>query len=364
MTFKKIWPLLFICMVLQLPGEAESKPCFMSVFYDKMFKQTPLQSEKNDNPILVAESDPLTALGNTAVCHDEGCNLSHTNNGRFDLLLRNTAAEGNDQVPLSLIIHQIRIGFQDLEGQVSSQWVQIGKQQIGDCFGTPISFKKGSPFNAAAGLSANPEFLEPGEGIIGCVCVSQQDRRKTGKAIIEVRYEPAVWMLDLSKNGQAEQIENSFRWRAQHKVHDLAQDHIRFFKFTVPHEPQDLIDIQITLENAQGLEIFYRMADHGWSRNIDGWQPGTPALSGENAGKTAFLLVRSTRSSASGTLAAEYMTRREITGDAGSAMGENNIDGFAPTPVGQSSTRIFKAFSLGTGDEGRNDSATPSCCGN
>ena len=361
MRIKPLLQIMLICIVLQLTAEARAKTCYMSFFYDKIFKQTTLQSEPNSNPILVAESDPLTALGETAVCK-EGCTTSHTNNGRFDLLLRNTAVEAPDQASLSLRIDQIRLGFEDLDGNVSSAWVRIEKQKITDCFGTPTSFKKGRPFDSAGGYSANPEFLEPGEGIIGCVCLSQKDRVKTGKAIIEVLYEPVVWMLDLSKNGRAEQFENNIRWRAQHNVHDLKQGHILFFKFTVPHELLDPSDIQISLDNAQGLEIFNRRVDHGWSQNIDDWQPGELSLSRGNAGKTFFLLVRSIRPSASGILTAEYMTSKEIKGAAGSVIAEKEVNGFAPTSVGPSSTRIFKANVIGTAGENPQDSAMSSCC--
>ncbi len=361
MKFKAMMQVLLICMVLQLTGEAWSKTCYMTVFYDKMFEPTTLQSEPKDNAILVAESDTLTALGETAGCK-EGCTTSHTNNGRFDLLLRNAAAEGPDQAPLSLLIQQIRIGFQDPEGRISSEWVQIEKQQIATGFGTPISFETSRPFNSPKGHSENPEFLEPGEGIIGCVSLSQKDREKTGKALIEVLYEPTVWMLDLSKNLQTEPIENKIIWRAQHKIHDLEKDGLRFYKFTVPSKTQDSSDIRIwiSLDNGQGLEIYNRRADHGWSQNIQDWQAGELTVSAENAGKTFFLLVRSTGASASGTLKAEYMTGEEAMKDVGSVMAEKDVDGFAPTSVGPPSTRIFKAYVLGTANDGNDESHTPS----
>jgi len=350
-------------MILQLTGEANSETCFTSFFYDKMFEQTPLQSEPNNSAILVAESDPLTALGETAGCK-EGCTTSHTNNGRFDLLLRNTAAEGPDQAPLSLRIHQIRIGFEDLDGNVSSEWVQIEKQQIAACFGTPISFNKGRPFNSAGGHSANPEFLEPGEGIIGCVCLSQKNRRKTGKALIEVLYEPTAWMRDLSKSLQSESVENRILWTAQHKINDLEQDSIRFYRFTVPGKTQDASDIRIWIspDSSQGLEIYNRRADHGWSKNIHEWQAGEPVLSGGKAGETFFILVRSTGASASGTLKVEYKTGKDTMKDTGSVVAEKDAAVFAPTPVGPPVTRIFKAYALGTGDGGEDESLTPSCC--
>ena len=348
-------------MVLQLTGEAHSKTCFMSFFYDKIFKQTPLQSEPNTNALLVAESDPLTALGETAVCR-EGCTTSHTNNGRFDLLLRNTAAEAPDRAPLSLRINQIRLGFEDLDGSVSSAWVQIEKQQISACFGTPITFKKSRPFNAAGGHSANPEFLEPGEGIIGCVCLSQKDRRKTGKAIIEVDYEPVVWMCDLSKNLETEPAEKTIVWRAQHNIHNIARDDSRFYTFTVPGKALDPSEVRISLADARGLEIYHRSADHVWSQNIDDWETGELILSGGNAGKTFFVLVRATGASASGILKTEYKTGRNTMTDTGSVTTENDAPGFVPTPVGPPSTRIFKAFALGTSGGGDEKSPALSCC--
>ena len=353
MKFKTLWHILFIFIVLQLTGDAWSKTCFMTVFYDNMFAPTTLQSEPTDNTILVAESDILTATGKVAGC--KGC-LDHVNNNRFDLLLRNSAVEGPDQVPLSLRMQQIRIGFEDLNGNVSSQWIQIGKQQISTAFDTPISFKKSRPFNSPKGFSENPEFLEPGEGIIGCVSLSQKDRRKKGKALIEVRYEPLVWMHDLSENMQTEPVENKMHWRAQHKIHDLEKNGFRIYKFTMPNETQDPSDIRISLDNAQGLEIYKRRADHGWSQNIHDWQAGELTSSGDYAGETIFILVRSVRETASGTLKAEYMTGEESTRDAESVMVEKDGDGFAPTPVGPPSTRIFKAFALGTGgseDDGK-----------
>lgn len=360
MNFKTIGLVLLTCLVLHLPGEARSKTCFFPVFYEKMFKQAALQSEPEGNAILVAESDTLTATGKDPNCK-VGC-MTHINNGRFDLLLRNATAEGPDRAPLSLRIHRIRLGFQDLEGLTSDTWVQIGKQQITACFGTPISFKTGRTYNSAKGHSASPEFLEPGEGIIGCVCLSQKDRRKTGKALIEVLYEPTVWMLDLSKNVQTERFENKILWRAQHKIRDLEQDDIRFYKFTVPNESQVPSDIRIFLDDAQGLEIYNRRADHGWSQNIQDWQAGELTSSGKNAGKTFFLLVRSMRASASGTLKTEYMTGLDNMTDSGSVMAGKDVDVFAPTSVGPPSTRIFKAYALGIGGGGTAPADTVPCC--
>jgi len=361
MKLKKLLQILFICVVLQLTGELRAKTCYMSFFYETIFQQTPLQFEPDDNPILVAESDPLTALGKTAVCK-EGCTTSHTNNGRFDLLLRNTAAKAPDQAPLSLRINQIRLGFEDIDGSVSSAWVQIETQQIAACFGTPISFKKSRPFNAAGGHSANPEFLEPGEGIIGCVCLSQKDRRKTGKALIEVIYEPVVWMRDVSENLQTETVENKILWKAQHKISDIGQDDIRFYNFTVPEKTQDPSDMRIFLDNSQGLEIYTRRADHAWSQNIQDWQAGELILSGENTGRTFFVLVRSTGDSASGILRTEYKTGKDFKTGTESIMPEKDVPVFEPTPVGPPSTRIFKAHALGSGEKGDKASHTPPCC--
>ena len=362
MNYKTIGKVLLTVLVLLQTNEARSKTCFFPVFYEKMFKQAALQSEPEGNTILVAESDTLTATGKNPDCKD-GC-MTHINNGRFDLLLRNATAEGPDRAPLSLRIHRIRIGFQDLEGIASDTWVRIEKQQIANCFGTPISFKTFRSFDSAKGRSASPEFLEPGEGIIGCVCLSQKDRRKTGKAIIEVLYEPTVWMLDLSKNLQAERSENKILWRSQHKIRDLERDDIRFYKFTVPNESQVPSGIRIFLEDAQGLEIYNRRADHGWSQNFQDWQAGELSSSGENAGKTFFLLVRSMRASASGTLKTEHTTGLDNMTDSGSAIAGKDVDVFTPTPVGPSSNRIFKAYALGMGGgKGTATADSLPCCG-
>lgn len=345
MKFKAIWQVLLIFMVLLTAGEARSETCFMSTYYEKMFEQTALQSESKDKAILVAESDPLTATGKTDHCKD-GC---HTplNNGRFDLLLRNAAAEGPDQAPLSARIHRIRVGFQNQEGRLSSNWVHIENEQIADRFGTSVSFKTGRPFDSPKGHSANPEFLEPNENFIGCVSLSKEDRRKTGKAVIEVVYEPTVWMLDLSKKFRTEPFENKILWEAQHEIRDLEQDGIRFYKFTVPNEAQEASDIRIFLDNTQGLEIYSRKAERGWSQNIHDWQAGELTSAGENAGTTFYLLVRSARTSSSGILKAEYTTNQETMMNSGSGMAEKNADVFEPTPVGPPSTQIFKAYALG-----------------
>ncbi len=361
MKFKAILQVLLICVVIHLADEARSDPCFIPFFYEKMFTQTALLSKPQGNTILIAESDPLTATGKTADCKD-GC-MTHINNGRFDLLLRNATAEGSNRAPLSLRIHSIRLGFQDLEGLTSDTWVRIGKQQISTCFGTPVPFKTGRPFNSGHGYSASPEFLEPGEGIISCVCLSQKDRRKTGKALIEVLYQPTVWMLDLSENVRTEQFENKILWKAQHKIRDLEQDGIRYYKFTVPNETHLPSDIRIFLDDAQGLEIYNRRAEYGWSQNIGDWQAGELTSSGENAGKTYFFLVRSIQPSASGTLKTEYMTGLEIMTDSGSVMAGNDVDVFRPTPVGPAVIRTFEAYALGMGGRGETTPAdTSPCC--
>lgn len=90
---------------------------------------------------------------------------------------------------------------------------------------------------------------------------------------------------------------------------------------------------------------------------------GELTLSGEKAGNTFYLLVRSIRSFASGTLKVRYMTGPDTITDTGPGKAGKDSDGFAPTPVGPLSTKLFKAHALAMGGGGQAAKAdTLSCC--
>jgi hypothetical protein len=158
-----------------------------------MYTPVALEAEAGGNPNLKAGSDVVAATGESP--HGEGC-MCGLNNGRFDLILHNAEAAGADRVPVSFRLRAVRITFRDKEGTVSNRTVRIEDSRIDKCFGTPMPLKAYRSFDDPRGQSKRPRILEPGEGIIGCVCIAAKDRTRNGEVRIEVAYEPVVPAAD------------------------------------------------------------------------------------------------------------------------------------------------------------------------
>lgn len=191
MDIKRCGWLLAAVLFLSPAVNGGAETCFTPLYYPAMFKPVALQAETGGNPNLIAESDVLTATGKDPHDKGKGC-MCGVNNGRFDLLLRNAEAEGSAQAPVFFRIRAIKIAFQDLEGNLSDRTVRIEDARIEDCFGTSMPLKTYRSFDDPHGRTKTPRILEPGEAIMGCVCIAAQDRARTGKARIYVAYEPVV----------------------------------------------------------------------------------------------------------------------------------------------------------------------------
>lgn len=188
------WLLLAVlCLYPAVNGGAET--CFTPLYYPAMFEPVVLQAETGGNANLVAESDVLTATGKDPHDTGNGC-MCGVNNGRFDLILRNAEAVGPNRIPVSFRLRAVRIAFRDKAGTVSDRTVRIEDSRIDKCFNTPMPLKAYRSFDDPRGQAQTPRILEPGEGIMGCICLSAADRSRTGEARIEVAYEPVVPAAD------------------------------------------------------------------------------------------------------------------------------------------------------------------------
>jgi len=188
--------LVLVCICPAANGDAET--CFTPLYYPAMFEPVALQAETGGKANLMAESDVLTATGKDPHDTGNGC-MCGVNNGRFDLVLRNAEAVGPDRVPVSFRLLAVRIAFRDKAGTVSDRTVRIEGSRIDKCFDTPMPLKAYRSFDDGRGRSKMPQILEPGEGIMGYICLSAADRRRTGEARIEVAYEPVVPAADDSE---------------------------------------------------------------------------------------------------------------------------------------------------------------------
>ncbi len=195
-----VW-LLSAVLLLSPAVDAIAKTCFIPLYYSAMFKPVSLKAEAGGSPNLMAESDIVAATGKSP--HGEGC-MCGLNYGRFDLLLRNAEAVGPDRIQVSFRLQAIRIAFQDKEGNISDRAVRIEGAQIDRCFGTPMPLKAYRSFDDGRGRSKMPQILEPGEGIMGCICIAAKDRNRNGEVRIEVAYEPVVPAPDDTETPGAE----------------------------------------------------------------------------------------------------------------------------------------------------------------
>ncbi len=203
MNIKRFGWLMLAVLFLSPVADGGAETCFTSLYYSAMFKPVALKAETGGNANLMAESDVLTATGKDPHDKGKGC-MCGVNNGRFDLLLRNAEAVGSDQPPVSFRLQAIRITFRDRKGTLSDRTVRIEDARIDGCFDTPMPLKAYRSFDDARGRAKTPRILEPGEGIMGCVCISARDRARTGEARIEVAYEPVVPAHDDTEASGAE----------------------------------------------------------------------------------------------------------------------------------------------------------------
>jgi hypothetical protein len=337
------WLLLaMLCLSPAANGGAET--CFTPLYYSAMFDAVALQPETGGNPNLKAESDVLTATGKDPHDTGNGC-MCGINNGRFDLILRNAQAMGPERIPVSFRLRAVRIAFRDKEGTVSDRTVLIEGSRIDRCLGTPMPLKAYRSFDDPRGQAQTPRILEPGEGIMGCVCLSAPDRSRTGEARIEVAYEPVVPVLDLSAKISAGRS-------VRHALEGLKKGAFRSFRLSLPDAPDRLKDLRIDLRGDSGLQLYSRRAEDGWSSDLNDWRTGAAAVSAGTAGKTILLLVRSEQADASGTL--------EIGSGAGSGAGiastetEASVAQASFIAAGPAAVRVFRAhvLSIGGGAEG------------
>jgi hypothetical protein len=323
-----------------------------------MFEPVALQAEAGGNPNLIAESDSLAATGKDPHDTGNGC-MCGVNNGRFDIVLRNAEAVEPDRVPVSFRLRAVRIAFRDKEATVSDRTVRIEDSRIDNCFGTPMPLKAYRSFDDPRGQASTPRVLEPGEGIMGCVCVSAQDRTRTGETRIEVAYEPVVPVLDLSAGIKAgRSVRQAFE--------DLERGAFRCFRLSLPGAPDRLRELRIELRGEGGLQLYSRRAEDGWSSDLNDWRTGSGAVSAGTAVETVLLVVRSAQAGASGTL--------EIGSGTASGAGAASPDSETPRSessfiaAGHASARVFRAHVLSIGGRGEGETMLvslfemPPCC--
>jgi hypothetical protein len=214
-------------------------------------------------------------------------------------------------------------------------------------------------FDDPRGQAQTPRILEPGEGIMGCVCLAAADRSRTGEARIEVAYEPVIPVLGLS-------APNSVRQSVRLTLEGLEKGAFRSFRLSLPDAPDRLEDLRIDLRGDDGLQLYSRRAENGWSWDLSDWRTGATAVSGGTAGKTVLLLVRSEQTSASGTLL--------IGSGAASGAGtessdtEASVAGTSFISAGTAGVRVFRAhiLSIGGSSEGEapliSVTKTAPCC--
>ncbi len=360
MNIKRCGWLLLTVLCLSPALNAGAETCYTPMYYPAMFEAVALQAEAGGNPNLKAGSDVLTATGKDPDDKGEGC-MCGINNGRFDLILHNAGALGAERVPVSFRLRAVRIAFRDKKGTVSDRAVRIEDARIDQCFGTPMPLKAYRSFDDPRGQAQTPRILEPGEGIMGCVCLAAADRSRTGEARIEVAYETVVPVLDLS-------AEISGGRSVRQVFEGLEKGAFRSFRLSLPDHPDRFEDLRIDLRGDSGLQLYSRRAEDGWSSDLDDWRTGAAAVSAGAAGKTVLLLVRSVQADASGAL--------EIRSGAGSGTGiapteaEASVAETSFIPAGPAAVRVFRAhvLSISSGAEGEAPlipvTETAPCCSN
>ena len=331
-------------MGISTAGTAHAEPCFIPVYYELIFKAEELERLSAGDPRLVAVSDLLAARGKDPHCGEEGC-MDGVNHGRWDQVLINSALGDLKQVPASFRLLGMNVSLFDKQNNPMGTAFTVDREQLRQAFSTPVPIGGYQPFNATGGHSAQPDYLEPGESIVGCFCSKPADRGASGYAKVEVAYEPVVWVDQLALEAAESTGNGISQWKGTTKVRGMSNGQATYFLFTPPTaSSHPVTDLQISLSSNSQTELYTRMASRGWSWNQAEWSKGRLTSAQVKAGDDYWVLVRSQADGGSADVVVTYTTQGS------SETGRRAAMGFQPVRPDNTEKSAFKAILFGLGE--------------
>ncbi|MCF8032680.1 MAG: hypothetical protein K9K66_06855 [Desulfarculaceae bacterium] len=332
--------------------------CFPDVYYQMMFKPVSLEALPGGDTRLGAFSDFLAAKGEDP--HSDqgsGC-MCGVNNGRWDQGLVNASPADPLRAPVALRIDKLHLDLFTRKGKPQGQSFGISGSRLAACLNSGLKKGDWRRFDAPGGAWKAPGTLEPGENLIGCVCLKPEDRRKSGYVKLKVSYTPLIAATSLPGPGAAQKHKGGKTALEQTvKIGPLPNGGARYYLFSVPAGAADA-SLRLTLAPGAGLKLYTSQA---WQPKQSAWQSGDHART-IAAGKTLLVMVRATKAKAGGELKLSMAwagPKAKLPASASKAL-----------PAGAPGARVFKVYVLGMGTSSKASSsfdsapAQPCCDGN
>ena len=331
---------LSMAIVLLQAVQVLAAGCFPDLYYNVMFKPVPQQAYDGGDTRLVGMSDYLAAKGEDP--HGKGGCMCGVNNGRWDQMLLNHSNLDLARAPVTFEINAISAKLFDREGNSLNTGFEIKPSKVSGCLDGALKNKGWVTWRL--GHLANANFLEPGENILGCVCLKPADRSKSGFLKLKVDYTPLALANPVpTPEAKPKVTGKQLELTDSYKLDPMSTGMGRYFRILPPvQERWKLLAVDIALEQAKQLDVFTSPV---WQDKQSQWHKGTlKAAALEPTG--LWLLVRSKGKAAQGKLMVRLTY--EFQGDS------SQMAQYKPVPaklekvqVGAPATRTFKSYVLG-----------------
>ncbi|MCB2193090.1 MAG: hypothetical protein KQI62_16080 [Deltaproteobacteria bacterium] len=345
---------LVVGALILCPLSAWAGGCYPDVYYEMMFEPVALEALGGGEARLQAFSDFLAATGKDPDddgAKGSGC-MCGVNNGRWDQGLVNTSLHNAQRAPVSFRIDRLDVEMFTREGKPQGRPFFLKASKIASCLNSGLSKEGRRRFDHSSGVVAAPGILEPGENLLGCMCLLPEDRSKSGYVKLKVGYTPLIPAVALPGPSADQQTGSGKTTLEQSvKIGPLDKGEARYFQLQAPAGAA----ASLALAQAQGLALF--TADK-WRPLQSEWKSGSFTGSGP-----VLIMVRAMADKAQGAL------QLKLSGSGSNIKLPAKPAPARLLPAGKPASRVFKAYMLGMGGSSKKKSSfepgikSPCCSG-
>jgi len=340
-----------------LSGSSRASSCFPEVYYELLFTPVAQQALPGGDTRLMGYSDHLAAKGEDPKDHQgSGC-MCGVNNGRWDQVLFNGSLKDASRPPVAFRLNGLSGQLFDRKDKPLAAPFSIDAASAASCLNAGLKAGQWKPYNAGAGVSPAPGLVEPGENLLGCLCLRPEDQRKSGYVKLRVDYTPVVPTFTLPGPGAVQQAaDGKTVLRQSIKLGPLAAGAARYYALEAPKGVTNA-SVELKLAQQSGLVLYTAKQ---WGAKTEQWQAG--GFKGPLQAKEPLLIMaRALDSQAKGALELRLSwagSPARLAQEAASPRLEE---------TGPRAWRAFKVFVLGMGysskaKSGFDTAPTRSCC--
>ena len=344
---------LLATLLWAIPTPLLAGGCYPQIYYDMLLRPLAQEASGGDSR-LVGLSDYLASKGKDPHAKEgSGC-MCGVNHGRWDQIFRNTSEQDPGRPPVCFSLLELGLEFFNRKGKPQDCRFRIGPQRLPRCLDGALTTRGFHPYRG--GWSKSPGLLEPGENLVGCLCLPPGQRHKSGFVKLKLRYQPLVFSRPLPGPGaQGEMGREGLVIRGNYAIKGLARGQGRYFRLRLPSglRPDRLV---IELAGSRNLVLYTSPA---WRPRLADWHRGR--LVRKRPGRELWVLVRASADQGRGEL------RFHLNAPHTSPPPPLPSAGPWPRPVavGPPGERVFKAYVLGLGSAKAEAKSTPPphpCC--